>query len=44
MLDLIEMTWFRVEDDGFLPEGREGHQTLRVVDFLFLIGGCDFGL
>lgn len=43
MLDLENKDWVLVEDDGYLPEGREGHGLVRLGDFLFLMGGCDFG-
>lgn len=37
------MEWTLVGDDGFFPEGREGHSLVRTGDFLYLIGGCNFG-
>lgn len=44
MLDVELMIWQKLKDDGFIPEAREGHVSIRIGDFLFLIGGCDYGL
>ena len=44
LLDLEMMRWTQVEDDGYFPEAREGHAALRVAEFLYVVGGCDFGL
>jgi hypothetical protein len=31
-------------DDGYKPEIREGHTAVRINQFIYVIGGCDYAL
>jgi hypothetical protein len=44
VLDLDTIVWKVPKDDGYKPQPRQGHVTIRLGEFIFLIGGCDFGL
>lgn len=44
ILDLDTIVWKVPRDDGYKPQPRQGHVTIRLGEYMFLIGGCDFGL
>ena len=44
VLDLEVYEWISPTDDGYKPEIREGHAAVRIGEFVFVIGGCDYAM